>query len=124
MKVLLFENEFHLLKTCFDALKVLHFGQLEYEVLTKSQDLPDFKRANEYDFIFVDINLVDNTNLDGFQIIQQLIEEGVPSSKICVLTGWVNIQAELDLRGLTNISSITKPVKIETLYNVLKHLEG
>ncbi|MCD6068974.1 MAG: response regulator receiver protein [Bacteroidetes bacterium] len=123
MRLLLFENEFHLLKTCFDALKVLHFPDLSYEVLIKSQDLSDFKRADDYDYIFVDINLTDNSNLDGFQIIQKLLEEGVLPNKICVLTGWVNIQRELENRGLSHICSISKPIKIETLYNTLKHLQ-
>ena len=122
MNLLIFENEFPQLQSCFDALEVIYFNNLKYTVCVKSQDFPDFKKANDFDFIFVDINLTDKSTMDGFEIIQKLISENIPKEKICVLTGWVNIKEELQYKGITDVAYLTKPVIIEDLYNKLKHL--
>lgn len=122
MKILLFENEFDQIRSCFDAIRVLHFKDLTTTVHLKSQDIGDFKNVFEHDFVFIDINLTSASELDGFQILAKLLESGFPKQKICILTGWLNINEELISKGFEDINSLTKPVKIDSLMELLKNL--
>lgn len=116
MKIAIIENEFNNLKATFDAFNLLHFQKkAEIVVFETSQEIGDIKSFIDFNFFLVDLDLSPKSNLDGYQIIDLFLRNGIEQRKIKILTGHVNPIELLHERGLPKFNVIQKPLTLESL---------
>ncbi len=98
-RIAIFENEYKNVESSFDAVNLLYFdNKLKFEVFKTSQEFGDLERIIDYSCVIVDIDLTAKSELDGYQLISQMLKvENVP--KIIVLTGHIDIKAQLEKRN-------------------------
>ena len=120
-KVLIFENEYSLVQTAFEYVKDIYFNnQIEYTILPNSQELRPFSKIEEYDYVFVDISLGQNSLMDGFGILKKIEADNLDVKKIVILTGNHLIGQMLKERGVKNTYPIlSKPINFKELLNML-----
>lgn len=120
-KVLIFENEYSFVQTAFEYVKDIYFNnQIEYTVLSNSQELRPFSKIEEYDYVFVDISLGQNSQMDGFSILKKIETDNLNVKKIIILTGNHLIGQMLKERGVKNTYPIlSKPIDFKDLLNLL-----
>jgi ActR/RegA family two-component response regulator len=125
MKLLIFENEYHSLKDSFNAVNLLYFqNNLNIEVKAKSQDFDDFNKIFNYDYIMVDIELAEGSELDGYGILKKIftIKGNQIKPKVIILTGHSKVKESLVEQNInTNIPIILKPVSFNGIYNALNN---
>lgn len=120
MKILVFENEIPAVSEAFNDVNILDFNNsLEVKYISKSQDFTDFKLANDYDLIFVDIDLSLNSIKDGYGIIEDLIRNNF--NNIVVLTGNL-VKSELEKKGWNEIKILSKPIFLDELTDIIRAL--
>jgi len=120
MKVLVLEDDFHVLKGAFDYLSYKYYdGNLEVENYSKTQDVTNISNADTYDKIFVDISLHRNSNQDGYSFIRALKEHLANIKKVVIITGSDKVQEKLAEEGLSNIEVLKKPVTFLDLKSVM-----
>jgi DNA-binding NtrC family response regulator len=118
-KIAIFENEFKNLKASFEAVNLLHFNnELDYSHFQTSQAFGDLSRISEYKLSIIDIDLTAKSNMDGYQIIENILRIS-NESKIIILTGHIDITQQLKDRGLPNLAIITKPITHESIKKAL-----
>jgi len=121
MKILVLEDDFTALKGAFDYLNVKYYGgTLLYEVYSKTQDLPDLQKANDFDRIFVDISLHRNSSQDGYSFIRSL-KAIIPNliDKVIVITGSDKVRNKLIEFELPSLRILSKPVSFLDLKSVM-----
>lgn len=120
-KALIFENEYSFVQTAFEYVKDIYFNnQIEYTVLANSQELRPFSKIEEYDYVFVDISLGQNSHMDGFSILKKIETDNLNVKKVIILTGNHLIGQMLKERGVKNTYPIlSKPIDFKDLLNLL-----
>lgn len=120
-KILIFENEYSFVQTAFEYVKDIYFNnQIEYKVLANSQALTPFSAIADYDYVFVDISLGQNSHLDGFGILKKIETEDIAVNKVIILTGNHLIGQMLKERGVKKIYPIlSKPIDFQDLLKIL-----
>lgn len=128
MNILIFENEYLFIQTAFEYVKDIYFnGQISYTVCPNSQDIRQFHKMEEFDFIFIDISLGTKSELDGFAIIKKIENElwdKINPSKITIITGNHLIESMLKERGIQrHYTILTKPIDFNDLLGILKQTD-
>jgi len=122
MKIAIFENQFHQVKTQFDVANRIYFQDtLKYDQFNSSQDLKPLEAILNYDLVIVDISLSSNSDLDGFDLIKGIMELKT-HPKILILTGNSNIKENLQNRHLPKIPILMKPVDVIDISNKIKEV--
>ena len=121
MRILIFENQFNQVQIQFEvANKIFFEDKLEYKQVNSSQEFGSINNVVDYDLIIVDISLSSNSDLDGYDLITEILEIENPP-KILILTGNSNISENLKKRGLPQIPVLMKPVDA---LDIKKKIEG
>ena len=127
MKIAIFENEYESVRGAFDTANLLGFNnELVYEVYPSSQKA-DFETISNYAAIFIDIDLSQKSDLDGFGVIQKLNEISHDlNSKIIILTGNNKIKESMNERGVADpaIQIIIKPTDYLEVESVIRRVIG
>lgn len=116
MNIAIFENEYESVKVSFEAANLIYFdNKIEFTVYPSSQSA-DLSKINEYDVVFIDIDLSSKSDLDGYSLIEK-ISNTYPDveKRMVVLTGNNKIVESLNLRGLyiKDLQIIIKPTDYE-----------
>lgn len=116
MKVAIFENEYESVRISFETANLVYFdNKIEFTIYPSSQSA-DLRKINDYDVVFIDIDLSSKSDLDGYSLIEKISNTypGV-EKRIVVLTGNNKIVESLNLRGLyiKNLQIIIKPTDYE-----------
>lgn len=115
-KVAVFENEFKQIKASFDGLNLIYFNEeLEFSVYETSQKFGDLSSLSNFNFVVIDIHLSGKSNLDGFQLLEEILTYKFENLEIIVVTGLLTVREQLKNRGLINIPVVSKPVTLESL---------
>ncbi len=118
MKILVFENEIPAVSEAFNDVNKLDFNdQLQVTYIDKSQNFKEFRKLNQYDLIFVDIDLSSNSEKDGYGIIEDLKSHNY--DRIIVLTGNI-VRDELKEKGWGDIKILSKPIFLNELTDLIK----
>ena len=84
-KVLIIEDEYEQLENSFNYINDIYFNnELQYKVVTKSQEIVPFSSICNYDYVFVDIKLAQDTALDGYGILKKIEADSNNAQKIIV----------------------------------------
>ena len=120
MKVAIFENEYDSVRLAFETANLISFdNKIDFQVFTSSQASNRFT-INQFDVIFIDIDLSVKSIHDGYTLITNLIEENPDlAKKIVVLTGNNKIRESLANRGIdsTTLQVIIKPTDFIQIAN-------
>ena len=117
MKIAIFENERAMIEGAFEAMNlVFRNNSIEYKYFSNSQDALPYASLEEFDIIFVDIQLTPKSELDGFNLIKMLIPI-VGQKKLAIITGFAKNEEILRDLGLPEIPIITKPVDYLSLHD-------
>ncbi|KAF2515885.1 response regulator [Flavobacterium zhairuonense] len=116
MKVAIFENEYESVRVSFETANLIYFdNKIDFSVYPSSQSA-DLTKINDYDVIFIDIDLSSKSELDGYSLIEKItsINQDI-GKRIIVLTGNNKIVESLNSRGLyiNNLKVIIKPTDYE-----------
>lgn len=122
MKILIFENQKNTVQPSFDSVNdIFCDNELAIEYYPKSQDLVPFTKISEYEFVFIDISLAPNSNLDGIGILKKIKNENLNVNNIIVLTGDSRIEDKLNANGLFNIKTLFKPIDFTELNAIINN---
>lgn len=125
MKVLIFENEYEAVKGAFEYANFINFDDsLKFEVYVTSQSF-NFSNINDYQVIFIDIDLSTKSELDGFGIIRKILNEKPEViNKVVILTGNNKISEILkdQIGREINLKIITKPTDFDELTKVIQSI--
>ena len=123
MKVAIFENQFNQVKIQFDVAKKIFFNdQFDYDQFNSSQEFGSLVNLRNYDLVIVDISLSSNSDLDGYDLISEILKlENYP--KILILTGNGNIVENLKKRDLPEIPILMKPIDAIDIKDKIKGLK-
>lgn len=117
MKILIFENEISGVKDAFNDVNMLDFNNsLDIKYVEKSQHFTDFKSINQFDLVFVDIDLSSNSDKDGYGVIEDLLRNNYLN--IIVLTGNM-VKENLKTKNLDHIDILTKPILLDSLKDLI-----
>lgn len=121
-KVLIIEDEFEQLEESFNYVNDIYYNNdLQFCVVTKSQDIAPFSSIRNYDYVFVDIKLDPETMLDGYGILKKIETENLAVKKIVILTANNRISEMLPSRQVKgSYPVLTKPIDIDELVSVFK----
>jgi len=127
-KILIFEDEWSTIRGSFELANIYAFEEgLQFNVRSKSQDVKFSSWKDEYAAVFIDITLAKNTKMDGYHIVQKIMNERlIDASKIVILTGNSKVQEKLKEMGI-NTSSIHimyKPISFDKLSEKLCEIIG
>ena len=121
MRIAIFENEFFVLANMFSLVNLRFDKKLEYFQYNTSQEGLDFVLANEIDLIIVDIHLTDRSNMDGYQLIKEILL-AKPRQSFLIISGFGNVETinnGLKERGLPEFRILTKPITTTVLYEAI-----
>ncbi|HEY8892853.1 MAG TPA: hypothetical protein VIM70_21725 [Clostridium sp.] len=112
MKVAIFENEFDEIKSAFNAFNIIYYRKaLEYTIYNSSQAFGDLKKLIDFDYVLIDIDLSVNSQLDGFQLISQILnDKDIKKIKPIILTGQPPVKEKLKSKTLPDFPIINKPL--------------
>lgn len=118
-KVLIIEDKYYEVKVSFDYVNALHMNnELDIKVADRSQVIP-FDIIESYDYVFVDIKLGKNSNLDGYDILLKLEHEYPNVKNVIILTGNNKILDNLKLKGIErDYRVLIKPIDFSELVKV------
>ena len=110
MKVAVFENQYHQVEIQFEVANRIYFNDsLDFDQFNSSQDLSPLSKIANYDLVIVDISLSSNSDMDGYNLITEIIKvENHP--KILIMTGNSNVEERLLRIGLDSIPILVKPI--------------
>ncbi len=118
MKIAIFENEYDSVKGAFDTANLMEFNnELKFESFTSSQNA-NFSKIKNYSVIFVDIDLSQKSDLDGFGVIQKIRSiNDYYTKRIVILTGNNKIKSTMMERNVFDkrIQIIIKPTDYEEI---------
>mgnify|MGYP002625984326 CR=1 FL=1 len=118
-KVLIIEDKYYEVKVSFDYVNALHMNnELDIKVADRSQVIP-FDIIESYDYVFVDIKLGKNSNLDGYDILLKFEHEYPNVKNVIILTGNNKILDNLKLKGIErDYRVLIKPIDFSELVKV------
>ena len=122
MKILVLENEFEAIRNAFAYLNKKHYNNsIEIKDLPRSQSVEDYGNLNQYQYIFVDIDLSTESKLDGFGVLEE-IQKHKYSGAISIITGLEKEEVELSLqeKELPKYNIITKPINFKKLLGFIQ----
>ncbi|MBF9255732.1 response regulator [Pontibacter sp. 172403-2] len=122
MRIAIFENEYDAaVRTPFQAVNIIYFNNsLSVENFPSSQAFGKFYKINQYDKVFIDIDLSKNSEMDGFDVAREILKLGYPETRIIILTGHLGIQAKIVEKGLPKLKVVTKPIFLDDLRAALQ----
>lgn len=123
MKIAIFENEYDSIKGAFESANLLDFNRGLILVNFPSSQSADFNTINEYQVIFIDIDLSSKSELDGFSLIEKIRSiDDTLTKRIVILTGNNKIEEILKERGIYSktISIIIKPASYIEITNKIR----
>lgn len=120
-KILIFENEYSYIEAPFEYVKDIYFdNEIEYTIYPNSQLLKPFTLISQFDYVFIDISLGANSELDGFGIIKKIETENLKIGEVIILTGNHLIEQMLKERGIKGqYPVLTKPIDFKDLLKIL-----
>jgi len=121
-KVLIIEDEYEQLEDSFNYINDIYFNnELQFKVVTKSQDIVPFSSICNYDYVFVDIKLAQDTVLDGYGILKKIEADNLAVKKVIILTANNRIAEMLPSRQVSGqYPVVTKPIDIDELIKVFE----
>ena len=121
-RVLIIEDEFEQLEDTFNYINDIYFNnELQFKVVTKSQDIVPFSSICNYDYVFVDIKLAQDTAMDGYGILKKIEADHLAIKKVIILTANNRIAEMLPSRQVTgSYPVVTKPIDIDELIKVFE----
>lgn len=129
MKVAIFENEFDEMRPAFNGFNLLYYDKsLEYIIYASSQAFGDLANLTTFDYVLIDIDLSVHSQLDGFQLISQLLNNPtLKKIKPIILTGQPPIKEKLKAKNLPEFPIISKPLvytQIQDSFQKAKPIES
>ncbi|MDE6005953.1 MAG: hypothetical protein K2G67_00125 [Muribaculaceae bacterium] len=125
-KILVIEDEMQSLKSAFEIANFRKYGnELVIKNVPRSQDVQLESLKEEYALIFVDITLANNTEKNGYGVLQDIINGNYfPKNKLIVMTGNSQIAEGLKQNGLPkNLEILMKPFTfIQLEHTLAKHI--
>lgn len=120
-KILIIEDEYELIEESFDYLNEFDFNnQFQFHIVEKSQEISPFSSIKDYDCVFVDLKLGQDSKQDGYAILKRIENEKIPVKKIVLLTGNNKIRDMLPARQVIgDYPVVTKPIDLPVLRKVL-----
>jgi CheY-like chemotaxis protein len=112
MNVAIFENEFEEMKQAFVGFNLLYYNKaINYTVFASSQAFGNLNKLKDYDYVLIDIDLSVHSQLDGFQIIEEILKDvTLKNIKPIILTGQPPIKEKLKNKNLPEFPIINKPL--------------
>lgn len=125
MKIAIFENEYESVRFAFETANLIHFDKkLQFTVFPSSQSA-DINLINEYQVIFIDIDLSSRSILDGYGLIKKIIEKDLSlKQRLVILTGNNKITESLQNLGINSLdfTIIIKPTDYEEVSVAIKKI--
>ena len=119
MRIAIFENEYQQVEAAFEAVNLLYFNnKLEYEIFPSSQSIGDIEKISLYDAVIVDIDLSQNSQLDGYALLAN-IEKLSKKPKILILTGSSKVGFALSQKNFPPYDILMKPIDFTEVHNSL-----
>lgn len=120
-RILIIEDEYEFIEESFDYLNDIEFNrQLQFRIVKKSQEISPFSSIKDYDCVFIDLKLGQDSKMDGYAILRRIESDKLPVKKIVLLTGNNKIKEILPTRNVKgNYPVVTKPIELPVLRNVL-----
>lgn len=125
IRVLIIDDDKVSMKSAFDLANSIYLdNQFSFEYASRSQDVTYDALKSKYDIIGVDITLANKSEMNGYQIIKKISDTNLfPISKVFILTGNSQVEAELKRIGINNaIEIVHKPVTFDELAVVLQKI--
>lgn len=125
MRVAIFENEYESVKGAFETASLLYFDDELDIVIYPSSQTAILTKMEEFDTIFIDIDLSSKSDLDGFSLIKKLNETNENLiNRIVILTGNNKIKEALKSRSIdsSQIQIIIKPTNYEEINSCIKKI--
>lgn len=122
MKIAIFENEYGSVKGAFESANFFYFeGKLTFENFASSQKA-NLASMSNYAVIFVDIDLSSKSELDGFSLIEKIVEINSDLvSRIVILTGNNRIKEIMPKNSIfDNIEIHFKPTDFDRIAKSLQ----
>ncbi|GAA3557655.1 hypothetical protein [Snuella lapsa] len=122
MKILIFENQVQDNLDVFNDVNFLDFdNRLRFEWITKSQDFNNYDALDNFDVVFVDIDLSTKSEKDGYGVIEEFLND-YDYDRLVVMTGH-NVKDELASRGWENLKVLNKPIILDELKSIIESFE-
>jgi len=123
MKIAIFENQYYQVQRQFNvANRIFYNDRLEYSQFNSSNEFGSIHQILDYDLVIIDISLSTNSDLDGFDLIEEILKiEDHP--KILILTANSKIEENIEERGLPKIPILMKPVDFKDIYNKIEEIK-
>lgn len=126
-KILVIEDEMQSVKSAFEFANFRKYNnELEIDNIARSQDVELEGLKDEYSLVFVDITLANNTQKNGYGVLQDILNGNYfPKNKIIVMTGNSQIADGLRQNGLPkDLEVLKKPFTFIQLEKLLgKHIQ-
>lgn len=125
--ILIFEDEWPTIKGSFEMSNIADFNNnLIFKIKTKSQDYNLNNLSNDaIEAVFIDITLAKKSQMDGFSLIKEIIENKIiDMKKVFIMTGNGKVKEKLQEMGLDTevINILKKPVSFIDISSVLKSI--
>lgn len=121
--ILIIENEYNSVKSAFEAANLLEFNQrLRFVNVAKAQDI-DYSRIALYSAVFIDISLAQKSSLDGYGIINKIIEVSSDAlDKVIIITGNNKIGEVIKAKNMDQymIPIIMKPLGYKEIAKIIR----
>jgi len=118
MKIAIFENEYESVRFAFEAANLINFDdKLEFKIFPSSQTSESYN-MEDYEVIFIDIDLSSKSILDGYGLIKKITDKNKNlHNRIVVLTGNNKISESLSSMGINTIALqiLIKPTDYEQI---------
>lgn len=124
MNILIIDDQYDQLRGTFKFANSMNFNNtLEIKVVDRSQSVP-WDTLSQYNVIFVDIKLVNRSEMDGLGIIQKInndYNDQIP--KVVILTGNTKIEERMNQAGIPNsIKVLKKPVNFQDVSEMIQSI--
>jgi DNA-binding response OmpR family regulator len=119
VSVAIVENEKREVEGSLEYLNFKYFqNAIEYQYFETSQDFLK-SDVNGFSLIIIDIHLTKKSDLDGFGLIQRLIDS-TPAikDKLVILTGYYKVEEKLKEYNLPILPIVVKPTDFKELYKL------
>lgn len=114
-KIAVFENEIAMVEGAYKAFNILYHNEaIKIDYFASSQEGEPFSSLAEYSAIVVDIDLSLRSNLDGINLIKQLLPH-IEHERIFIMTGLSDVEDKLTANGIPKLKIIPKPITFDIL---------
>lgn len=122
-KILVIEDQKDSIQSAFDFANMIRFsGELKFDYISKSQNIPYAELRDKYQMIFVDITLADKSQKNGYGIIMDILHnDWFDKNNIIVLTGNSQVREGLEQNGITeSFEVVFKPTTFQKLIPIIE----